>query len=99
VIVRLDRIALIAFARLFRTGAVPFYRYEAANPGGFNQTRSRPMRISSLLQTATLALSMMAATSAMTAAFAASASAAQQQAVNTSPYDSPDFVVPGSDIQ
>lgn len=53
------------------------------------------MRISSLLRTATLALSLIAMTGAMSAAFAAtSASQAQQQAANTGIYDSPDFVVP-----
>ncbi len=56
------------------------------------------MRISSLLRTATLALSMTAAMGAMTAAFASDAQAAQQQAANTSPYDSPDFVVPLNNV-
>ena len=58
------------------------------------------MRISSLLRTATLALSLTAATGAMTAAFADNANAAQQQqqAANTGPYDSPDFVLQQSDI-
>ena len=59
------------------------------------------MRISSLLRTATLALSMTAAMGAMTAAFAADAHAApqqQQQATNANPYDSPDFVVPANNI-
>jgi hypothetical protein len=43
----------------------------------------------------------MASTGAMTAAFAADAHAAQQQqqqASSASPYDSPDFVVPGNNI-
>jgi hypothetical protein len=44
----------------------------------------------------------MASTGAMTAAFAADAHAAQQQqqqqAASASPYDSPDFVVPGNNI-
>lgn len=53
------------------------------------------MRISSLLRTATLALSLTAAMGAMTATFAQAASAPQQQS-NTGPYDSPDFVVPQS---
>ena len=53
------------------------------------------MRISSLLRTATLALSLTGALGAMTAAFAADAHAAQQQqAAQSSPYDSQDFVVP-----
>jgi hypothetical protein len=57
------------------------------------------MRMSSLLRTATLALSLTAATGAMTAAFAASANAApQQQAANTGPYDSPDFVLQNNNI-
>lgn len=58
------------------------------------------MRISSLLRTATLALSMTAAMGAMTAALAADAHAApqQQQAANASPYDSQDFVVPSNNI-
>ena len=58
------------------------------------------MRISSILRTATLALSLTAAMGAMTAAFADNASAAQQQqqTANTGPYDSQDFVVPNSDI-
>ena len=59
------------------------------------------MRISSLLRTATLALSMTAAMGAMTAAFASDAHAAQQQQQQTansaSPYDSPDFVAPLND--
>jgi len=59
------------------------------------------MRISSLLRTATLALSMTAAMGAMTAAFASDAYAdqqQQQQAVNSSsPYDSPNFVAPLND--
>jgi hypothetical protein len=58
------------------------------------------MRISSLLRTATLALSLTAAMGAMTAAFAdnASASQQQQQTTNASPYDSQDFIVPPSDV-
>ncbi|HWE73149.1 MAG TPA: hypothetical protein VG328_08325 [Stellaceae bacterium] len=57
------------------------------------------MRTSSLLRVATLAVGLMASTGAMTAAFAADAHAAQQQqASNASPYDSPDFVVPGNNI-
>jgi hypothetical protein len=55
------------------------------------------MRISSLLRTATLALSMTAALGTMTAAFAANAAPqAQQQAA--SPYDSPNFIVPSNDL-
>jgi hypothetical protein len=57
------------------------------------------MRISSLLRTATLALSLTAAMGSMTAAFADSANAAQQQqAANASPYDSPDFVLQNNNI-
>ena len=63
------------------------------------------MRVSSLLQTATLALSLTAATGAVTAAFADSASATsasaayqQQQALYAGPYDGPDFVVPMNDL-
>jgi hypothetical protein len=58
------------------------------------------MRISSLLRSATLALSMTAAMGAMTTAFAADAYAAQdqqQQASSASPYDSPNFVAPLND--
>jgi hypothetical protein len=55
------------------------------------------MRISSLLRTATLALSLVAATSAMTATFASAAQPAQQTANSSSPYDSPDFVAPLND--
>jgi hypothetical protein len=70
-----------------------------ANLGASIELRSRTMRISSLLRTATLALSMTAATGAMTAAFASDANAAQQQqSANTSPYDSPDFVVPLNNV-
>ena len=59
------------------------------------------MRISSLLRTATLALSLTAAMGAMTATFAQAASAprqSQQQTGNTGIYDSPDFVIPQSQI-
>jgi len=60
------------------------------------------MRTSSLLRTATLALSLMASMGAMTAAFASDAHAAQQQqqqqAVSASPYDSPNFIVPSNNI-
>ena len=58
------------------------------------------MRISSLLRTATLALSLTAAMGAMTAAFAANANAAQQQqqAANTGPYDNQDFVLQNNNI-
>lgn len=52
------------------------------------------MRMSSLLRTATLALSLIAVTGAMSTAFAApSAPQAQQQTANTGIYDSPDFVL------
>ncbi len=54
------------------------------------------MRISSLLRTATLALSLTAAMGAMTTAFAAPQ--AQQQASNAGPYDGQDFVVPSNNI-
>jgi hypothetical protein len=55
------------------------------------------MRVSSLLRTATLALSLTAAMGAM-AGSNASAGQQQQQAVNSSsPYDSPDFVAPLND--
>jgi hypothetical protein len=57
------------------------------------------MRVSSLLRTATLALSLMVTMGAMSAAFAGNANAAQQQQTsNTGPYDSPDFVLQQSDI-
>lgn len=55
------------------------------------------MRISSLLRTATLALSLTAAMGAMTAAFAADANAAQQQQ-QASPYDNQDFVIQDNNI-
>lgn len=60
------------------------------------------MRISSLLRSATLALSLFAATGLMVSAFASDAHAAQQQqqqqATNAAPYDGPDFVVPESNL-
>ena len=57
------------------------------------------MRISSLLRTATFALSLTAAMGAMTAAFAADANAAQQQQQQAaSPYDNQNFVLQDSDI-
>ena len=58
------------------------------------------MRISSILRTATLALSLTAAMGGMSAAFAADANtaASQQQQTASSPYDSQDFVVQGSDV-
>lgn len=57
------------------------------------------MRISSIVRTATLALSLTAAMGAMTAAFAADAVPAQQQQQNqASPYDSQDFVVQSNNI-
>jgi hypothetical protein len=54
------------------------------------------MRISSLLRTATLALSLTAAMGAMGTAFAANAAPQAQQAA--SPYDSQNFVVPSNNI-
>jgi hypothetical protein len=60
------------------------------------------MRTSSLLRASALALSVMASTGAVTAAFAADAHAAQQQqpqpAASASPYDSPNFIVPSNNI-
>lgn len=58
------------------------------------------MRVTSLLRTATLALSLTAAMGAMTAAFAADATAAQQQQQqqSASPYDSQDFVLQDNNI-
>lgn len=58
------------------------------------------MRISSILRTATLALSLTAAMGAMTAAFAADSSAPQQQSQQNqaSPYDSQDFVLQSNNI-
>jgi len=61
------------------------------------------MRVSSMLRSATLALSLMVALGAMSASFAGNAAAAQpqpqqQQTSNTGVYDSPDFVVQQSDI-
>ena len=59
------------------------------------------MRISSLLRTATIALSLTAATGTLSAALATQAFAAQQQqtqASNASPYDGADFVVPESNL-
>ncbi len=60
------------------------------------------MRISSILRSGILALSLMATMGAMTAAFAHNASRVQQQeqasTANTGPYDSPDFMVPPSDV-
>lgn len=57
------------------------------------------MRISSILRTATLALSLTATMGAMTAAFAADASTAQQQQQSqASPYDSQDFVISSNNI-
>lgn len=58
------------------------------------------MRISSIVRTATLALSLTAAMGAMTAAFAADAVPAQQQQQQNqaSPYDSQDFVVQSNNI-
>jgi hypothetical protein len=56
------------------------------------------MRTSSLLRVATLALSLVALTGiATTGAFAASR-VQPQQATSFGPYDSPDFVVPPTDI-
>lgn len=53
------------------------------------------MRLSTLLRTATLALSLTVAMAGLGTAFAATShSAAQQQATNSAPYDSQDFVAP-----
>jgi hypothetical protein len=59
------------------------------------------MRISSILRTATLALSLTAAMGGMSAAFAADTNATaaqQQQASNASPYDGQDFVLQSNNI-
>ena len=57
------------------------------------------MRISSILRTATVALTLIAATGAVGTAFAASR-VQQQEAANSysGPYDSPDFVVAPNNI-
>lgn len=52
------------------------------------------MRMSSLLRTATLALSLIAATGAMSAAFAGTNGNAQTQQSNSGVYDNQDFVAP-----
>jgi hypothetical protein len=52
------------------------------------------MRMSSLLRTATLALSLIAATGAMSAAFAGTNGTAPAQQSNTGVYDNPDFIAP-----
>jgi hypothetical protein len=63
------------------------------------QNTEQIMRFSSLLRTATLALSLTAVTGAMTAAFAADATAAQQQQQQSaSPYDNQDFVLQNNNI-
>lgn len=54
------------------------------------------MRISSILRTATLALSLTAAMGAMTAAFAAPQQSQQQN--QASPYDSQDFVIQSNNV-
>jgi len=56
------------------------------------------MRISSLLRTATLALSLTAAMGGIGAAFAGSANAEEQQVSNANPYDSSNFVVPSNNL-
>lgn len=59
------------------------------------------MRLSSILRTATLALSLTAVTGAMTAAFAADdniQSTQQQQNANSGPYDTQDFVLQSNNI-
>ena len=56
------------------------------------------MRMSSLLRTATLALSLIAMTGAMSTAFAATSAPQAQQSTNTGIYDSPDFIVPLSNV-
>jgi hypothetical protein len=57
------------------------------------------MTLTSLLRSATLALSLVAATGALTAsAFAAVDQNAQQQQ-QSSPYDSPNFTIPENNIQ
>ena len=56
------------------------------------------MRISSILRAATVALTLVTAMGAVSTAFAASR-VQQQQAGNTGPYDSPDFVVPPTNIE
>lgn len=66
------------------------------------------MRISSSLRMMAVALAMSLGAGTLTAAFAADGKAVQQQAqspqvqrhpvTNASPYDGPDFVVPGNDI-
>jgi hypothetical protein len=64
--------------------------------------RSKIMSVTSLFRTATLALSLVAASSALTvSAFAAAGNAAQQQpqAQQSSPYDNPDFTIQDNNIQ
>ena len=58
------------------------------------------MRISKVLRTATLAVSLVTVAAGMSAAFADTNSAAQpqQQSVNSGIYDSPNFIVPAVDI-
>ena len=56
------------------------------------------MTVSSLLRSATLALSLVAATSALTGSAFASVPV-QQQAQQSSPYDSPDFTISANNIQ
>ncbi|HEX8828804.1 MAG TPA: hypothetical protein VF778_11875, partial [Xanthobacteraceae bacterium] len=72
---------------------------KAANPAACENPTEPTMRISSILRTATLALSLVAAMGATGTAFAASR-VQQQEATysNSSPYDSPDFVVAPTDI-
>jgi hypothetical protein len=59
------------------------------------------MRVSSMLRSATLALSLMATLGVMSTVFAGHALAAQQQtqqSSSASPYDSPNFTIPESQI-
>jgi hypothetical protein len=62
--------------------------------------KEQTMRISSLLRVATLALSLVAVTGAVTTAAFADSRIKQQEAANSNsgPYDSPDFVVAPSNI-
>jgi hypothetical protein len=72
---------------------------EAANPGGLRKPTEQTMSISSILRTATLALTLVAAMGTMGTAFAASRIQEQQAAnSNSGVYDSPNFVVAPTDI-
>lgn len=72
--------------------------HQAANPGGLYKIKEHIMRTSSLLRTATLALSLIALTGVMSTAFAATSAPQAQQSANTGIYDSPDFVVPLNNV-